>query len=379
MEKTISKKTGMKLVFNKDELLYGLQIVLSAIATKTTLPVLSNFLIEVKDNVIKLFSTNLEISVQTTIKGEILGEGEVTIPAKKFIEIIKELPSDSEINITADESLKIDVHCGKIYFSMKGLSREEFPVIPEFGSSKTIVMQKKALDEMFKKTIFAVSTDETRYVLNGLYLVIKEGKLVIVATDGRRLALIEDQIAEQKIDKSVIVPSRTINELVKLFANVNDEEEIKIQLLDNQIAFRFDNTVVFSRLVEGVFPNYEQVIPKSSAFQLSINRDELLAVTKRAALCVMDKGGSVKYNITKGKLLVAASAHSYVEYKDELDINYSGTSIEIAFNPVYLLDVLKNIDSKEVFFEFSSSVNPGVIKPTNNNKFIYIIMPMKIS
>lgn len=369
----------MKLIFNKDELSSGLQIIQSAISAKTTLPVLSNFLVEAKGKEIKFSSTNLEISIQTIVTGEVVEEGEITIPAKKFSDIIKELPLKDEISVDTDDTLKIDIQCKKIFFSMKGLSKEEFPVIPEFTSSKTISISKKILENMFRKTIFSVSNDETRYVLNGLYLLFKDGKLIVVATDGRRLSFMEQEIAEKKINKGIIVPSKTIHELIKLFAGVDDKEDIKIQILDNQAAFKFNDTAVFSRLVEGNFPNYEQVIPKSSSHKLTLNTEELLGVTKRAALCVMEKGGSVKYLIGKNNLQISASSHQAIEYKDEIDIAYDGTSVEIAFNPVYVIDILKNVDTKDIAFEFTSSVNPGVIKPTNGSKFVYIIMPMKIS
>lgn len=372
----------MRIICSKEELLTGIQIVQTAVAHKSTLPILSNLVIETHQDKLKLMATDLEIGIQCMIKGEVEKEGSITIPAKKFGDIVRELSDKHDVVIDVDASLKIVVTSGKTCFSMKGLPKEDYPIIPEFSEDKAFSIKKDILREMFKKTIFAASTDTTRYVLNGLLFNIANGPLKVVATDGKRLSLVSNNGnngSSKKINSSIIIPTRTVNELIRLIGMESNGDEILINITDNQVAFKSSKWTLISRLVDGTYPNYEQVIPKSNQVKITLKRDDLMAVTRRAALCMADKVGLVRYGFSNGLLKVSASYQGITEFNDELACNYEGSKMEISFNPFYVIDILKNINSEDVTMEFSTSVGPVLIRPTEDDQYIYVVMPMKTS
>jgi DNA polymerase III subunit beta len=334
----------MQIVCSKTELLKGIQTVQTAVSSKSTLPVLSNILLETKTNQLKLAATDLEVGVRCLIKAEIVKDGALTVPAKTFSDFVKTLPEDKEIKITAEET-RLEIKAGKTRCVLLGLPREDFPVMPEFPESKAIGFESKTLREMIKKTAYSVSTDETRYQLNGIYFIIDKGIARMVATDGRRLAYIARPIADKTVTMAAIVPSKAIGEVQQLLADVKDADIIRVSITENQVAFKANDTVIMSRLIEGNFPNYDQVIPKSTEVRVQTATRDLLMMTQRAALGSGERGGAVRFVLEKGRIRAIGSAQGRVEVEDELPIDYSGNPIEISFNPVFVLDVLKNIDS----------------------------------
>ncbi|MFH1380536.1 MAG: DNA polymerase III subunit beta [bacterium] len=372
----------MKIICSKEALLNGIQIVQTAVAHKSTLPILSNLVIETEKDKIKLMATDLEIGIHCLIKGEIVTEGSITIPAKKFGDIVRELSDTHDVEIETDDSLKTTITSGKTCFSLKGLPKEDYPVIPEFSDEKAFSVKKDVLKEMFKKTIFAASTDTTRYVLNGILFNILNGPLKVVATDGKRLSLISNNGgngSSKIINSNIIIPTKTANELIRLIGLENPEQDILVNITENQVAFKSNNWSLISRLVDGSYPNYEQVIPKSNQIKISLKKDDLMAVTKRAALCMADKIGLVRYGFSNGLLKISASYQGITEFNDELECNYQGSKIEISFNPTYVIDVLKNMNTENVSLEFSTAVGPVLIRPEGDTEYIYVVMPMKTS
>jgi len=367
----------MQIVCSKSELIKGIQTVQSAVSTKNTLPVLSNILLETKTNQLKLASTDLEVGVRCLIKAEIVKEGALTVPAKTFSDFVRTLP-DKEISIKAEESTKIEIRCGKARCVLLGLPKEDFPVLPEFPEQNAIVLESKVLREMIRKSSYSMSTDETRYILNGLYFILDKGSVKMVATDGRRLAYIAREIADKKNSAQVIIPSKAVREVERLLgAEGVGVEQVSISVTENQVAFKVGDTVIISRLIEGHFPNYEQVIPKTSTIHIQMATKDLLTMTQRAALGSGDRGGAVKFILDKGRLRAIGTAQGRVEVEDELPVEYDGVSLEIAFNPFFVQDVLKNIESGQVVMEFSTALNPGVIKPIGDDQSIAVIMPMR--
>lgn len=373
----------MRIICSKQNLLQGVETVQMAVSPKITLPILSNFLLETEKDKIKLSGTDLEVGICTFTPVEIIKPGNITIPAKKFFEIIRELP-DEKIEINTDESNRITIICAQSHFLINGLSKEDYPLLPEFKEDKAIALPRTTLQKMLKKTSFAVSTDETRYVLNGVCLIFDNTQIKMVATDGRRLAYISEELNPDATvgagkQMQVIIPTKAANQLMHLLTE-SGEETVKMSIGENQIGFKINSTILISRLIEGNFPNYEQVIPKNYVLQLKLNTKEFLQVTKRVSLLVSDKGGSVKYDL-KGNILRVSSISPGIgeaEEKMVAQAHPENLQLEIAFNPTYVLDVLKVIDSEEIYLELTSSLNPGVIRPSSKEEYLCVLMPMRL-
>jgi DNA polymerase III subunit beta len=368
----------MQIVCSKAELQKGIQTVQSAVSTKSTLPVLSNILLETQTNQLKLAATDLEVGVRCVIKAEVVKEGAITVPAKTFSDFVRTLQDNQEIKINAEDASKMEIRCGKAKCVLLGLPKEDFPVLPEFHEDHAIEIESKTLSDMIKKTSFSVSTDETRYILNGIFFSLDKGTARMVATDGRRLAYVARPISDKKTGVSVIIPSKAIREIDRLLTGDNPaEKSIKVSVTENQVAFKVGETVVISRLIEGHFPNYEQVIPKASDVKVQISAKDFLTMTQRAALGAGERGGAVRFTLEKGRLKVIGTAQGRVEVEDELPVDYQGNTIEISFNPQFVLDVLKNVDAAHVMMELTTSLNPGVIRPVGDDHMLSVIMPMR--
>lgn len=372
-------KTSMQIVCSKAELLKGIQIVQSAVSTKSTLPVLSNILIETKTNQLKLAATDLEVGVRCLIKAEIVKEGALTIPARTFSDFVKTLPENQEIKITTEDATRMELRSGKTRCVLLGLPKEDFPVLPEFPEDHAVSIESKTLLDMIRKTAYAASNDETRYILNGVYFMLDKGTARMVATDGRRLAFKACQVQEKKTDISVIIPSKAIREVERLLISEGiATDTVKVSVTENQVAFKIAETVIISRLIDGNFPNYEQVIPKASSTKIQLASKDLMAMTQRAALGSGERGGAVKYSLEKGKLRAKGAAQGRVEVEDELPVEYDGPTIEIAFNPQFVMDALKNSDASQVWLEISTALNPGVLRPVGDSEMLSVIMPMRV-
>jgi DNA polymerase-3 subunit beta len=369
----------MQIVCSKAELLKGIQIVQSAVSSKSTLPVLSNILIETRTNQLKLAATDLEVGVRCLIKAEVVKEGALTVPAKTFSDFVRTLPDNQEIKISTEDATRMEVKSGKTRCVLLGLPKEDFPVLPEFPEDSAVTIETKTLLQMIRKTSFAASTDETRYILNGVYFMLDKGTARMVATDGRRLAFMACPVQDKKTNVAVIIPSKAIREVERLLTTEGmGADHIKISITENQVAFKMGETVVISRLIDGHFPNYDQVIPKTAEIRLQLAAKDLLTMTQRAALGSGERGGAVRFSLEKGRLRATGSAQGRVEVEDELPVDYSGANLEIAFNPQFVLDVLKNGDASQVYLELTTSLNPGVIRPVGDEEMLSVIMPMRV-
>lgn len=373
----------MKVVCGKEELLKGIQIVSPVASSKNTLPVLSNFLFKTDRDKIKLSSTDLEIAVQCHIKGEIIEDGGITIPAKKFADIIKELPSDEEIKIESNETNQINITAGKSKFNLMGISQTEYPVIPEFPKDNNFTIKTEVFASMLKKTIFAVSKDAQRYVLNGVYFIIEDGKLKMIATDGRRLTYINTDKIKTDIKGKAIVPTKAITDVLRLLSSDVKAETMQVGITGNQIAVGIEGIIFLSTLIEGIFPNYEQVIPKTSESKVKLNVKNTLAAVKQMAILTADKtssdrSASVKFYFGSNLLKISASTAGLGSGEVELEINYKGEATEINFNPNFVKEVLQNIDEDFAIFEFKNSLNPVIIVPETDKNYLCVIMPMRV-
>ncbi len=363
----------MKFDTTKEILIKGIQEVQNAINPKTTLPILSNILIEATKDSLLLTATDLDIGIVSAIPVKTGSEGVITVPAKKFFDIIKELP-DGDVSISVKKNNLVCIECTSCVFKIMGLPKDEFPQLPDFKDKDSITMQRPRLKKMLSMTSFAISRDETRYVLNGVLLVIKPTYIRIIATDGRRLAMVEEKTQSPKThEKKVIIPAKTITELVKL---LGDEGEVKICFGNNQVLFDMGSTKVVSRLIEGEFPNYEQVIPKEAKDKVLITRANFLSATKRAALFTNPDSLAVKVELVKDKMVLSKNAPYIGEAREEIVVDYKGKDLAVGFNPDYLIDALKNINDEMVPFEVVDAEKPGVIRI--GSEYVYVVLPMQI-
>lgn len=364
----------MKFNTTKDVLLKGIQNVQTAINTKSSLPVLSNILIEATDENVILTTTDLDIGIVSKIQIKPSIIGAITIPAKKFSDIIKELPDNEPISISVKKNNMVHIECGKSAFKIMGLPKEEFPQLPEFKDKESITLPQSKLKKMIKMVVFAVSHDEARYVLNGILFVIKPTHIRLVATDGRRLAMIEEKMQLPKtLERKFIVPTKAVNELDKI---LGEDGDVKIFFGENQIFCDTGNTRLVSRLIEGEFPNYEQVVPKEVKDKLVVPKDTFLAAIKRTALFTNPDSMSVKVELGKDKVIISKSAAYLGEARVELDGEYKGKDMAIGFNPDYLVDVLKNTDQEKISFELSDPEKPGAIRV--GSEYVYVVLPMHL-
>lgn len=362
----------MKFKARKDDLLNGIQVVQNIITVKATLPILSNILLESQTKDIRLTATDLDIGISCVIPVDILEQGSITIPSKRLGDIIKELPGNDVI-ITVKKNNLIIIETENCQFKITGLSKEEFPRLPEFKDKEVIIIEQDILQEMLKLTSFAVSFDESRYILNGIFFKISKNNLVLVATDGKRLAIIEKKI-QQTIEKDIsfIVPVKTIYELIR---NLKNEGSLSLVLGDNQALFDLGGIVIISRLIEGEFPDYQQVIPPVSNNKMCIERELFLLAVKRAALLSTIDYQAVKLELFKNKLVVSKSTPDVGESREEIPVEYQGKEIVIGFNPVYLIEVIKNLQNNKVEFELTDTEKPGVIRIAG---YTYIVLPMRL-
>jgi DNA polymerase III subunit beta len=364
----------MKFSVTKEKLLECLQQVQNVVSTRTTLPILSNVLLQTNGSEIRLTTTDLDVGVRGSFEAQIEKEGATTLPARRLFTIIRELPS-SEIQFDVDGKNAASIRSGQSFFKILGLPEEEFPPLPKFDDSKVVTIRQKDLRDGLRKTSYAISTDETRYVLNGVLFSFKDNKLTLVATDGRRLAMLDiDLEFPRSHEADIIVPTKAITELQRL---LTDEGDVRVSVGTGQIAFDLNNTLLVSKLIEGNYPNYRQVIPGEMKERVTLERETFLNSLRRVSLLASDKSNSIKLNFSKNNIDITANTPEVGEAKESLPVAYKGREFSIAFNPEFLMAPLRNLAEDEIFLDLIDEMSPGVIKI--QSPFLYVLMPMRIS
>lgn len=364
----------MQLTVSREAILDGLQKVQAIVQSKTPLPVLSNVLITTENDKLCLTTTDLSISVRTHVEANIIKPGSTTLPARKVFSIFRELHGQ-EIEIDVNDEDVATIVCGSSTFKLMGKAEDEFPGLPAFDSGNQYTLDQADLLQMLQQTSFAASSDETRYVLNGVLLSFKDDKVVVVATDGRRLALVERECEfPSDAEADLILPSKTVQELLK---TLNGEGEISIRATETQVAFEFDGILIVSKLIENTYPNYKQVIPASTEHRVAIERELLLNAVRRVALMTNDQSNTIKLSFRTNKLEISTVTQELGEAHEIIPIKYEEKDVDVAFNPAYLSDPLRALDTDEIFFEFSDELSPGIMKI--NRPFLYVLMPMRIN
>lgn len=362
----------MKIKTSKETLLQGIQTVQNIVSAKATLPILSNMLMETRRNTIKLNTTDLDIGISCELPVETVEEGAITIPAKRFSDIVKELPS-GDISISVKKNNQIDIEGKKCRFKLIGLPKEEFPTFPEFKNKEAIKVNQSDFKEMIRMTQFSVSHEESRYVLNGILIEIEQNIIRMVATDGRRLAKSEKPlVTATKNEMAVIIPIKAIHEI---YRNLKDDGYISIIKGMNQVLFDIEGVLVASRIIEGDFPNYNQVIPKAAAQKIKVNTQEFLSAIRRANLLATPDFQAIKFEVFLDKLVISKSTPNVGESREEVSTQYEGKELVVGFNPQFLIDVLKNIDKEEIDIELLGPDKAGVIRM---EEYLYLVLPMRI-
>ena len=363
----------MKFKVEKNSLILAIQTVQNVITTKSALPILSNILIEAQTETLKLTATDLDIGITCVIPVDIQEAGAITIPAKRFSDIVKEFPLEL-ISVSTKKNNQVTIDSEMCQFKIMGLTKEEFPKLPEFKEQKVIKINQGVFKKMLSLTAFAVSLDETRYVLNGILFKINKGLLTLVSTDGKRLAVAERKLeVESDLELSMIVPLKTIQELNR---NLKDEGELSLVVSSNQALFDLGNVGIVSRLIEGEFPDYKQVVPPASENKMKVSRSQLLLAVKRAALLATQDYQAVKLEVFKNKLVISKSTPDVGEFHEELAVEYQGKELVIGFNPIYLIDILKNLNEDTISLEMVDGEKPGVIRISG---YVYIVLPMRLN
>jgi len=372
----------MKFKINRDHFSNGLAQVLNVVGSKATMPILSNVLIEAEKDCITLTTTNLDLGICAKIKAEVSETGAVTLPVKRLAGIIRELPQ-LDVSFDASPNHQVKINSGGSVFRIMGIGKAEFPPLPDFGNDKQFTLEQAELLSMLKSVAYAQSTDETRYILNGVYFNFRDAKLSLVATDGRRLAVIskEMEIPAEKVG-SIILPAKSVSELLRM---LDKGQKLSISFNDRRAAFQIhadnpdnglvDSIYLYTKIVEGTYPNYQQVIPKETHQRVKLERELFTECVHRAALVCSEKNNSVKLKLSSNLLEISASSSDFGEAHESMAISYSGPDLQVAFNPQFIVDPLRALNKDDVYFELKDEVSPGVLKTLEN--FICVVMPVR--
>lgn len=369
----------MNLTITKEQILNGLQAVQNVVSSRTTLPILSNVMLRAEGERLEFTATDLDVTVSCSVEAKVKKGGSSTIPVKKLFGIVREL-GGSEIEIEVDDKNVCTLRCGPSFYKIHGLGADEFPPLPKFKDDKKVSMLQDTIRGMVKKTSFAISTDEARYVLNGIFISLKDHKMTVVATDGRRLAMVDEEVdISEKSHGEFIIPAKAVNELNRL---LQEKGDVEIKFSENQAAFTLKDekghsVLIITKLIEGNYPNYRQVIPGETKERVPLNREEFLHALRRAEIMTSEKANSVKLTFGKNNLTISANTPEVGEAKESLAVNYKGKEMAIAFNPKYIIDPLNALPNDEVFIELIDELSPGVLKI--NGPFLYVVMPMRLS
>ncbi len=370
----------MELVVRKNDLLRELQLFQGIVERKNTIPILANVLMEAKGEEVRFLATDLEVGLRTRCAASVAKSGALTLPAKKFYEIIKSLP-ETDVRIAEDKG-GVKVAADRFDSRMQTLPREDFPTLPEGGGAATATLPRAALREMVAKTQFAITGEDTRYFLNGALFSLRPDSMSLVATDGHRLALItvprDGQGAKDSEEIKAILPKKTLGELARLLSE--GEGDIHYERGENHLFFDVGGRMLISRMIDGQFPAYERVIPKGNDKHIEFERDRLTNAVKRVALMSNERSRAVKFQIEKGKVDVTSSSPELGEAKETLSVDYSGAAMQICFNAQYVLDFLAAVTSDVVALDLKDEVSQAVMGPVGADgyEYTYVIMPMRV-
>src|ERR671918_511664 len=371
----------MELVVRKNDLLRELQFFQGIVERKNTIPILANVLIEAKGDEVRMLATDLEVALRSRCQASVAKGGSLTLPAKKLYEIVKALP-ETDVRIEQDKN-GVKVAADRFDSRMQTLPREDFPSLPDATGSFTAALPRDVLKQMVAKTQFAITGEDTRYFLNGALFILRPDSMSLVSTDGHRLALItvnRDKGKGRSADDEVrvILPRKTLLELGRLL--VEGEGDIHYERGENHLFFDIGGRLLISRMIDGQFPAFERVIPKSNDKRVEFDRDRLTSAVRRVALLSNERSRAIKFQMDKGKVEIASSSPEFGEAKEILIVDYTAAPVTICFNAQYVLDFLGVIETDSVGLEFKDEMSQAVMKPVGAEgyEYTYVIMPMRV-
>lgn len=369
----------MKIVCYKDKIIKALNSVVKGVASKTTMPILEGILIQTNDNEIKLTTYDLEIGIEYIMECEVKEQGSTVVNAIMFSEIIRKLP-DTEIYISLNDKNLLEIECEGSLYKLATMNPEEFPELPKIEIENSIEVDQNVLKNMIRKTIFAVSSEENRPIFTGCLFEIENNKLNLVAVDGFRLALRSIYLNKQTNNFSAVIPGKTLNEVNKIISD--SFEPVKIGVSKNQALFEMDNCKIVTRILDGEFLNYKNVIPSNWETRIRVNKNSIQNSFERISLISAsaiekEKKYPVKVQVDIGKVIISCTNQTG-DAKEEIFVSTEGKNLEAGFNPKYFLDSLKAVEDEEVFIEFGTSISPCLIKSVENNDYTYMILPIRL-
>src|SRR5713101_6041298 len=368
------EKFLMEVHVDRDGFLRGLQMVSNIVEPRQTLPILANVLLEAREDALHLTATDLEVGARVSVPAKTIDAGAVTISARKLLEIVKELPA-APLSLKVQENAWVALRCGSASYKLVGLGPEDFPAVGEGAAPAWITVDGKLLRDMLAQTTFAISHDESRYALNGVLFAVQEKELRLVATDGHRLALAVRPLPAGGQSVSGIVPRKAVQESALILGS---GEDVQVVISENQFMMRMPNVLLMARLIEGTFPNYEQVVPRAHPHRITISRDALTAALRRVSVLSEERTKPVRFLLTPGQLKMTAHSPDYGEAEEQMEAQFAGEEIAIGFNSRYVLDALGAQDGEQVLIELKDGLSPGVFKSFEDEGTLCVIMPMRI-
>lgn len=368
----------MKIEIDKRDLLSLIGKTQNIVEKRNTMPILINVLLEADQNLLKVFATDLEVSLTDQIKAQVHQPGKVAVSAKSLFEIAKEL-SEGSITLIKKENNWLEIKQGKYTSKIVGISAEEYPIFPTFNSQAFIKIDAQVLKEMIDKTIYSVSNDETRYHLNGVFFELSpQTGFKMVATDGHRMSMVNKTSTDVKVSatQGVIIPRKGLHEIKKILEGIDGQVEIAVE--GSQFVLKHASTILMIRLIEGKYPNYQQFIPQKLPQKVMINKEAFLTSLKRVSLLANQKSKAVHLNLTNGRMEISSNNPELGDAKEEIEVEYSGNEIKIGFNAKYITDILNSISNEKIDFELNDHLSPGLVRPHNDASYTCVIMPMRI-
>ena len=364
----------MEVVLDRDAFPKGLQMVQNIVEPRQTLPILANVLLEAEGEGVRMTATDLEVGARVTVPAKVGTKGSITVSARKLAEIVKELPA-AAVELKVTDNVMVRLRCGGATYRLVGLAPDDFPPVVPAAPQSWVTIEAKVLRDMLTQTSFAVSHDETRYALNGVLFAFQGKDVRMVATDGHRLALSMRSLGQAIPNATGIVPRKAVSEIMRV---LGAGEEVQLAITENQFVLQMPNFVMTARLIEGQFPNYDAVIPRSHPGRLAAAKSSLSAALRRVAVMAEERNKPVKLAISPASLKVTASSPELGEAEEILEVEYAGEEIVIGFNSRYLLEAMGALEKDKVVFEIKDAQSPGVIKSVEDEGYCCVIMPMRI-
>lgn len=368
----------MNFAIQRDPLFHALQKVQSVVEKRNTVAILGNILCTVKGQELSLCATDLEVGIKITLPVEVKQEGKITLSAKNFLDIVKELP-DKKIYLSRKENNWVELVCGKSKFNIVSLAADEYPSLPAFEEKNYFEARTESLINMIERTQFAVSTDATRYMLNGVFFEPLENNIMrMTATDGHRLSFVDQEVfkAMPELKRGLIIPKKGLNELQKLLTPA--EATVGLAFERGYLFTKFSDSYLFVRLIDGEYPDYRMVIPKSTDKVVKADRGELNSALKRVSLLAHEKSRGVKLALQPNLLVITSSNPDMGEAREEIDVDYKGDALDIGFNSKYMLECLAVLSSEKIEIHLKDRLSPGILKGSSETNHTYVIMPMRI-